>query len=91
MPSYTLGPWKANYLGGQAWRIEAPAKNDLLVAVTITGEADARLVAEAPNMFALLQEYLKQHAFCAEEEPGEGCQCLDCAAARFLVKRVLEG
>ena len=49
-------------------------------------EADARLIAEAPNMFALLKEFIER-----EETPYERqmCECHICAATRRLIKRVL--
>jgi CO dehydrogenase nickel-insertion accessory protein CooC1 len=73
----------------KCWELIASARDDETIGIVISSEADARLIAEAPNMFALLKEYMKQHAFCAEEEPGEGCQCLDCEATRRLMQRVL--
>jgi hypothetical protein len=83
---YTPGGWKFSHIGGHAWNISAPARQDKLVAMVCSTEFDARLIAEAPNMFTLLKEYLRDHDL--EEGSEQGCQCFECIAVRRIIVRV---
>ncbi len=86
---FTPPIWTMHHIGGMAWSINAPARNDIMVAVVTSGEADTRLIVEAPNMFALLKEFFdKDQARCAEDYDGP-CSCPECIATRRLMQRVL--
>jgi hypothetical protein len=85
---FTHGPWKyerRNVVELQHAIVNAQGE---WVADVSDESPDARLIAEAPAMFALLKEYLKQHAMSNEVEPGEVCLCADCVDARQIIYRV---
>lgn len=82
---YTPGVWKFKHLGGHAWQIFSLI-DDRPIAVVITTEHDARLIAEAPNLFQLVKQSLD-----LDKNEERQCSCALCEAGRTIVQRVLEG
>jgi len=84
---YTPGLWQVHYLGGQAYKIASPlAQQDEMIAVVTTGKYDARLIAEAPNLFQLVKQGLD-----LDKDEERQCPCHLCEAGRAIIARVLEG
>jgi len=80
---YTPGPWQVieNYI--------VDSREDLTIAEVYPSaqiDANIRLIAEAPAMFALLKEYLEQHTGL---DGDFHCPCYQCKEARAIVVRVL--
>lgn len=93
MPSQPLAreafsppPWRTHHIGtARAWELVF-SQADETIGVIISSEADARLIAEAPNMFALLKQFVALHDV---EAIDDTCSCPDCQATRRLLARVL--
>ncbi len=79
---YTPGPWKA--VGDGNITAECLIAGGSLAFVK--RNANVRLVVEAPNMFALLKEYLEQHTGL---DGDFHCPCYQCKEARRIIARVL--
>jgi hypothetical protein len=85
--TFTPPLWTLHHIGtAKAWELIASVRDDETIGIVISSEADARLIAEAPNMFALLKEFIER-----EETPYERqiCECSLCEATRRLMQRVL--
>jgi len=83
---YTPGAWKINGPYGSfknSFRIVNSA--EMTVSMAFSPD-DARLIADAPAMFALLKEYLEQHTGL---DGDFHCPCYQCKEARAIVVRVL--
>ncbi len=83
---YTPGLWKAEHMGGHAWKIVAMAKKNEMLGIIISSEADARLIAEAPNLFQLVKQGLD-----LDNNEERQCPCSLCEAGRTIMQRILEG
>jgi hypothetical protein len=84
---YTPPLWTLHHIGSaKCWELIASARDDETIGIVVSSEADARLITEAPNMFALLKEFIER-----EETPYERqiCECPLCEATRRLMQRVL--
>lgn len=86
--TFSPPPWRTHHIGtARAWELVF-SQADETIGVVISSEADARLIAEAPNMFALLKQFVALHDV---EAIDDTCNCLDCQATRRLLARVLQG
>ena len=89
---YTPGQWKigkngntifVDFPSSQLWK-----KEDWKVIASVTKPEDARLIVEAPFMFPLFKEFVRQHA---EMHGGNECDCFECKAAKAIIVRVNGG
>lgn len=73
MSKHTPGPWKSDWV--RPFRCDVYAPDGELRIATVHGknvDADARLIAAAPEMHAILHEILDQ--LCDEEEISPGLE-----------------
>ncbi|MBP8283830.1 MAG: hypothetical protein KAX46_07945 [Chromatiaceae bacterium] len=60
---HTPGPWKtyvSELRGGRYWTVEIPGVDDIIdIHETENGEANARLIAAAPELLEAAQAYLR--------------------------------
>lgn len=85
-PAHTPGPWKFH-----ATLLDIYPESDLSVTIARVewrgkprGDANARLLAAAPELLAALRTVLAIHEPCAADSADHGCWC---QAARAALKK----
>lgn len=89
-PAHSPGPWKLQpFMNRDGFYVDGPEGNAIvMVTKNENREADARLIAAAPDLLAACKHLLASHQFC-EVSSGKDCECgrCICCEARAAVSK----
>ncbi len=85
MTQHTSGPWLHKNEEDRHWIEDSTGSFQLaLIAISYNHEANARLIVTAPDMLAVLQEWIAEHN---RQGGGGGNGCVNCNHARAIIDK----